>query len=161
MAYKTIKLTKHSDVIEELVAHEAITPGMLLSLTTAGQVEPHTQAGGNDLPAFALEDELQGKGIDDDYVEGDVVQVWIPGRGDWVNALLADDQDVLPGNWMESDGEGRLRIHEPDPGDSTIGTVVNPIVGVAREKVSSGLGSGSESSAEGLYYNPRVKVTIY
>ena len=161
MANQTIKLKKYSDVIYELTAHEAITPVMLLWGTTSGLTEPHPVAGGNVLPAFALEDELQGKGIDDDYAEGDKVQIWVPGRGDIVNALLADDQDVVPGNWMESDGEGRLRIHEPDPGDSTTGTVVNPIVGVARETVSSGLGSGSESSAEGLYHNPRVKVTIY
>ena len=39
-------------------------------------------------------------------------------------------------------------------------TIHNAIIGIALETVSSGLGSGSESSAGGLYYNPRVQIRI-
>ena len=161
MAYETIKLTKHSDVIIEKEADAAITPGMLLELNSDDEVLAHDTAGANVVPImFALEDELQGRGIDTDYAAGDQVQVWIPYRGDIVNALLADDQDITLGEYLESNGEGRLQVHAADPGDSTTGSVQNAIVGVALETVSSGLGSGSESSAGGLYYNPRIKVMI-
>jgi hypothetical protein len=161
MAYETIKLTKYSDVIIEKEADAAVTPGMLLELNSDDEVLAHATAGGNVVPImFALEDELQGRGIDTDYTAGDQVQVWIPYRGDIVNALLADDQDITRGNFLESNGEGRLQLHVADPGDSTTGTVQNAIVGVATETVSSGLGSGSESSAGGLYHNPRIKVRI-
>ena len=162
MAYNTIKIKKYADVVYEFEAHAAITPGMLLELNSDNEVLAHDTAAGNVVPVmFALEDELQGHGIDDDYAAGDQVQVWIPGRGDIVNALLRDEQTITIGELLESDGEGRLQTHTAVAGDSTTGTVVNPIVGMAVEAVDlSTLPEGSESSAGGLYYNPRIKVMI-
>jgi hypothetical protein len=161
MAYNTIKLKKHADVIEEFTAHSTIIPGMLLELNSDSEVLPHDTAGGNTVPImFALEDELRGLGIDDDFTAGDQVQVWIPGRGDQVYGLLKDDVDVHVGDFLESDGEGRLQPHVADVGDSTTGAVQQAIVGVVMADASSGLGSGSESSAEGLYHNPRVRLMI-
>jgi len=161
MAYETIKLTKYSDVIVEYDAGGTITPGMLLELEADGDVVAHNTAGANVVPImFALENTLEGKGIDDDYASGAKVQCWIPGRGDIVYCLLHDDVDITLGDIMESDGEGRVQEHAADPGDSTTGSVQQAIIGIALETVSSGLGSGSESSAGGLYYNPRVKIRI-
>ena len=161
MAYQTIKLKKHADVIEEFEAHATIIPGMLVALNSDNEVLAHATAGGNVIPVmFALEDELQGKGIDDDYAAGDMVQVWIPGRGDQVNALLRDEQTITIGQFLESDGDGRVQLHAADVGDSTTGAVQQAIVGVVMADASSGLGSGSESSAEGLYHNPRVRLMI-
>ena len=162
MAYNTIKIKKHADVIEEFEAHATITPGMLLKLNSDNEVYAHDTAAGNVVPImFALEDELQGHGIDDDYSAGDQVQVWIPGRGDVVNALLRDEQTITIGELLESDGEGKLQSHVAVAGDSTTGTVVAPIVGMAIEAVDlSTLPEGSESSAGGTYYNPRIKVMI-
>ncbi len=160
MAIHTIKAKKYSDVIEEYDADAAITPGMLVELTSTG-VKKHATAGGNALPMFALEDELQGNGIDDDYATDDKVQVWIPNRGDIVNALLKDEQNISVGDFLESDGEGKLQKWEGDAGDSTTVTQLNSIVGQAIEAVDlSTLPEGSESSAGGTYHNPRIQVRI-
>ena len=78
MAFNTIKLKKYSDVIEEMIADAAIYPGMVVEMDSAAKVKVHATAGGNVVPVMvALEDELQGKGIDDAYATNDKVQVWI------------------------------------------------------------------------------------
>jgi hypothetical protein len=146
----TVKIKKYSDVIEEMTAHAAITPGMLLQLNNDGTVQAHTAEGGNALPMFALEDELQGKGIDDAYASGDKVQVWIPGRGDVVNALLEDGQVAAIGDWLESNGAGLLQVHEAD---STGAYLPLQIVGQALEAVDMSSSSGADPSG-------RIKVRI-
>jgi len=158
----TIRLKNYSDVFEEYAAGAAIVPGSLVELTpaTADTVRVHATAGGNAIPMFALEDELQGKGINDDYATGDRVQVWIPGRGDQVYALLKDEQDIAIGDFMESAGLGQVQKHAADVGDSTVGGVQNAIIGVAIEKKELSSAEGSESSAGGLYHNPRIKIRI-
>lgn len=101
----TIKLKKYSDVIEEYVAGGAITPGMLVAYGADKKVvvQPSTDA----MALFALEDELQGKGIDEAYAANDPVQVWIPYRGDQVNALISG-ADVEAGDFLQSGGDGSL-----------------------------------------------------
>jgi len=106
----TIKLKKYSDVIEEYVAAGTITPGMLLVFDANGKVAAHNAKGGSAFPMFALEDELQGKGIDDDYVATNRVQCWIPGRGDQVNALLTGSA-VVKGQYLQSAGDGTLEAY--------------------------------------------------
>ena len=162
MAYQTIKLTKHADVIIERDAHAVIIPGALLELNSDDEVLHHNTEGANVVPImFALENDLEGKGIDDDYAAAAKVQVWIPGRGDIVNALIADDETCGIGEFLESNGDGKLHVHVGDAGDSTTVTVQNAIVGVALEAITAGAyGSGSESSATGDYHNPRIKVMI-
>ena len=107
MAKNTIKLKKYSDVIEEFVAGAAITPGMLVALNASGAVIPHGEAAGNAIPMFALEDELQGKTIDDAYEVGAPVQVWVAGRGDIVNAIAG--AEIAAGDFLVSDGTGKLK----------------------------------------------------
>lgn len=162
-AYQTVKVKKYSDVIEEFVASNTITPGMLVEQTPAATtVRRHATNGGTAIPMFALEDELQGKTIDGNYATGDVVQVWIPGRGDIVYALLADEQNVAIGDALISDGAGRLAKHTAATGDSGTYIYDNSIVGLALDALNlSSMGpSGSESSAGGRWYNPRIRVRI-
>lgn len=109
MIRKTIKIKKYSDVIEEYAAGGTITPGHLVALNSDGEVIVHATEAGVILPMFALEDELQGKGIDDTYKEDDRVQVWIPGRGDEVYALLAANESVNIGDYLVSKGGGTLK----------------------------------------------------
>lgn len=135
MAYKTIKIKKYSDHIEELIAVAAITPGMLVEYTSAGEVQKHSTAEGNAIPAFALEDEMQGKDIDDAYAADDPVQVWVPYRGDQVYAILADGHDVSKGDLLESDGNGYLQPHVADEGSSPILPLA--IVGQSLEDVDT------------------------
>lgn len=161
MAYNTIKVKKYSDVIEEMVASAAITPGMLLIIESTGKVKAHNQADKDVFPIFALEDELQGKGIDEAYAANDPVQCWIPYRGDIVNAILADGQKVVIGDPLTSDGYGRLKKHVTDTGASTVPWTVYPeqIVGYAAEALDLSGSSGAEVSGP-LGYHKRLLVRI-
>ena len=161
MAYNTIKVKKYSDVIEEKVASAAITPGMLLIIESTGKVKAHDQADKDVFPIFALEDELQGKGIDDAYAANAPVQCWIPYRGDIVNAILADGEKVDIGDPLTSDGYGRLKKHVTDTGSSAVPWTVYPeqIVGYAAEALDLSGSSGEETSGP-LGYHKRLLVRI-
>lgn len=125
---KTIKVKKYADIIEEIIATAvAITPGYLLEETSAGLVQAHSTAGGNVLPMFAIEDELQGKGVDDAYAVSVPIQCWIPGRGDMVYAYLKDGETVVIGDFVESAGDGTLQKHVADV--SNVVNITNQIVG--------------------------------
>lgn len=144
----TIKLKKYSDVIEEYVAASEIFPGMLLEMNSDGKVEPHGTADNEVIPLIALEDELQGKGIDDAYSSDDQVQCWIPYPGDEAYMILADDQNISTGDFLQSDGEGALKAD--DGGASKF---------MALEDLDLSGSSGEESSGA-LGYNKRIKVKI-
>lgn len=165
MAYNTIKLKKYLDIIDEREAESAITPGMLVELTSTGTVQPHSTAEGDAIPAFALEDELQGNDIDDAYSAGDQVQIWVPQRGEEVYAILANGYDVDIGDWLASNGNGYLREHTTEAeswGVSEAGAVtVYPlqIVAQALEAVDTSGSSGEESSGA-LGYAKRIRVVI-
>jgi len=151
----TIKIKKYSDVIEEYKAAGTITPGMLLQLTSADKVQAHANAGQNQLPMFALEDELQGRGIDTDYTADNQVQVWVPYRGDMVYALLNDGETVVIGDYLESAGNGKLRKHVPivDSASDVETIYPNAIVGQAVEAVDM-----SDSSAADPTGRIRVRI---
>jgi len=169
MSYQTVKLTKYLDIIAEYVAASAITPGMLIELISAGTVRAHATAGGNVLPMFALEDELQGNDLEDTFAAADRVQCWIPNRGDVVYAILADGQSASIGDFLESAGNGYLQVHVVDvdsweSGSKQEGGNVtiygNQIVGIALEAKDLSDSSGGEDSSGVLGYNKRIKVRI-
>ena len=115
MAKHTIKVKKYSDVIEEYTSTAVeVTPGYLIEVTSAGLVQAHSVAGGNCLPMFALEDELQGRGIDVNYAVSTKIQCWIPWRGDMVYAFLNDGETAVVGSFLESAGNGKLKVHVAD-----------------------------------------------
>jgi len=161
---RTVKVTKYSDIELELVAAAAITPGMLLELTSAGKVQAHSSAGQNAFPYFALENELEGGGISDAYAAADRVKVWIPGRGDVVHALLADGQNVAIGDFVESNGDGYVKKHVADVESfesaeaGSITVYPNQVVGQVIEAVDLSDSSGAESSAQ--YDAQRIKIRI-
>ena len=144
MAFNSIKLKNYSDHIEELIAAGTITPGMLVERDSSNEVQAHSTAAGNAMPMFALEDSLQGEDIDTDYAADDPVQVWVPFRGDQVYAILADGNNVTNGDWLESDGNGYLQVHEADSGTGAI--VPMGIVAQALEDLDLSDSSGAESS---------------
>lgn len=151
-------------VREEFAANAAITPGMLVEVMSTGKVRAHASAGQNTERSFAIEDELQGKGIDDDYSADNRVQVQYLRAGDIVNAILKDGENIAIGDLLESAGDGTLQKHTAD----TIGLssaeagslTVYPeqIVGEAIEALDLSGSSGEESS--GLQTNPRLQVRI-
>lgn len=157
MVFHTIKLKNYSDIFEEYTAAAAITPGMILQLNAANTVQAAATADGNVFPLFAVEDILQGKGIDDAYVSGDKVQVWVAGRGDIVNALLADGENVVIGDWLSvSATAGKLKKHVPiiDSAADVETILVASIVGqVVRNAVDMSGSAGADPDG-------RVKVRI-
>lgn len=162
----TIKLKKYLDIINERVAAATIIPGMLIELIAAGTVQAHSTAEGNAFPEFALEDEMQGRDIDDNYAADDPVQCWSCQAGEEVYAILADGYTVVVGDWLASNGDGFLRLHVAETESWNVsegGTVtVNPlqIVAQAIEAIDTGGSSGIEESSGGLGYNRRIKVRI-
>ncbi len=142
----TVKIKKYSDIIEEypMLTGQAVVPGMLIELDADLKVKKHDSAGGELLPMFALEDELQGKNIDDAYGDDQPVQCWIPGRGDIVYAMLADGEDITCGDFLGSAGNGYLK-------DYSTGT----IVGQAIESIDLG-----DSEGDWPATGRRIKVRI-
>ncbi len=109
MAKNTIKLKKYLDVIIERAAAGTITPGMLVELTSTDLVQAFSGSGTQPVPImFALEDELQGRGIDDNYVITDPVQVWVAQSGEVVYAILADGETVSIGEKVQAKNDGTL-----------------------------------------------------
>lgn len=167
MAYNTIKIKKYSDVIEEAVANATITPGMLIERMSTDKVRAHATATGDVTPImFALEDELQGNGIETNYVALDQVQCWIPYRGDWVYAILEDGENVAIGDKLASAGNGSLKKHvtEAESWEVSEAGVVhvypNQIVAIAREAVDLSGSSGEETDDATIGFNKRILVQI-
>ena len=167
MGRRTIKVVKYSDIEIEKSANAALYPGYLLELMSTDKVRAHATAGGNATPVmFALENELEGKGIDDAYAADDKVKVWVAGRGDIACAILADGQNASIGSPLESNGDGKLKVHVTDadswesaePG--AIAVYPNQIVGIAVEAENLSDSSGAESSAVYGPIGQRIKVRI-
>jgi hypothetical protein len=164
MSYNTIKLKNYLNIFEEMTAAAAITPGMLVEQTPgAATVRKHATSGGNATPKFALEDGLQGKGIHDAYAAGDKVQVWVAQTGDWVYALIADEQNIAIGDLLESNGAGYLTKHTVETWNSADAQVANtvysfPVVARALEALDlSGLSTQGTSDAP---FRQHMKVEI-
>jgi len=144
MAKYTIKVKKYGDHIEEIAAGGTVTPGMLIAEGSAGTVAVHSTSGGAAIPMFALEDELQGNDVDDDYSSGDKVQCWYPYRGDQVYALLADGQTAAIGSLLESNGDGYLKVYAAD--SAGVAEAPLSIVGQATEALDLSSSSGAETT---------------
>ena len=144
MAKKTIIL-RGSGFRDEALAVAAITPGHLVELVNVagvGKVQKHGTAGGTAEKAFAVEDELQGKEIGDDYAINTLVQYDVVQRGQIVNALLADGESAVIGSKLESNGDGALKVVDADATVSDIG--VGSVIGVALEAVDMSDSTGAD-----------------
>ncbi len=122
MAYNTVILKSYSNIVEEYEAAAAFYPGHLLELTSDGKVQKHSGAGKTAVAMFAIEDALQGKGlgINGAYAAGDRVRCLIAQPGDQVYARLADEETVVIGDFVESNGAGGLRkvVRTPESWES-------------------------------------------
>src|SRR5688572_33293534 len=108
-------LLKHmgiTSIQSEGTAGGTITPGMLVGMNSAGAIVAHGTAGGTaPSKSFALEDDLQGRGINDNYDSTTYKQVRYHdcAPGTEVYAILADAQAMAIGDLLESAGNGTLR----------------------------------------------------
>lgn len=151
MAKQTIKLKKYTDIINEYDAGEAITPGMLISVASDGDVDKHASAGGICEKMFALEDELQGRTIDTDYDSGDPVQCWNATPGEEVFAWLANGEDASIGDVLVSNGDGQLKVYTAAASAEVV--VEEFPIAVALEAVDMSGSSGVDGTG-------RIKVRI-
>ncbi len=94
---------------EEYVAAGTIVPGMLLVQDSAGKVKAHNSQAGKAQALFALEDALQGKTIDDNYISGALVGCAYPQRGDVILALVLPGASIDKGDFLSSAGDGTLQ----------------------------------------------------
>ena len=145
MANNTIAL-KGEYTRKEAEASEAVTPGELVEFGGSNDIQKHSTAGGNARAAFALENDLVGEGIDDDYDSGDRLQYGVFRQGAEVYALLATGAasavSVSKGSPVESAGDGTVQ-NWATAAEATPVEVDN-LVGYALESVDNSAG-GSEA----------------
>jgi hypothetical protein len=92
---------------QEKVAAGAITPGMLIELTSADEVQAHSAAAGQAFPTFAAEDSLQGREITVAYAAAEIVKYVTPHVGAEVLAIA--NAAIAIGAEVESAGNGKLQ----------------------------------------------------
>jgi hypothetical protein len=110
IAHNTILLKNYSNVFEEHKAGGTIYPGMLLIMSAEDTVVAHNDDNpATFMPLVAVEDALQGRSIDDPYVSGDPVKVWVPYTGDWVYAIAEDGSNYTVGMFVASNGSGYVQ----------------------------------------------------
>jgi len=107
---KRIHLRGDYGVHEEARAGGAIRPGDLIDQASTGKMLKHPTAGGWAEKAFALEDALQGNGIDDNYATDDLVSFTICKPGDIVYAWLSGGETVTLDDFLTSNGDGALKV---------------------------------------------------
>ena len=147
MAYNTIKIKKYLDIVIERVANAAITPGMLIELMSTNKVRKHANDDAWVGPVmFALEDELQGKRIDQAYAADDQVQCWVAQRGEEVYALLADGENVVVGDKLASNGDGYLKKYDTT---ESLTEQTGAIAAMALEAVDRSSSSGGDTNVTG------------
>jgi hypothetical protein len=130
----------------EALAAAAITPGFLVYMTSTAvdTVAKHASASGNVCPVMvAIEDVLQGNGIDDAYSTGDRVSCEILLPGDIFYGLVADGQNIAKGDLLESAGAGTLQKYTAD---STGIYYPKQVVGQALEAVDMSGSAGVDPS---------------
>jgi hypothetical protein len=105
-------ILKGSDYAYEQYEHPAggtIRPGHLVMLNAAGAVVVHGTLGAVAEKTFAVEDDAQGRGIDDNYSSGQPVRYGCCSPGVKVYALIATAQTIVIGDKLESNGDGTLK----------------------------------------------------
>ena len=132
----------------EKVPAAAFYPGHLLEITTADKFQKHSGAAGVVAPKiFAVEDENQGKTINDVFATTGRAVGWIPQPGDEVYAVLADGEDIAIGDKLVSNADGTLKEGTAN------------VVGMSLEALDLSDSSGAESDAT-LGYDKRIKIVI-
>lgn len=144
MAYKKITIIG-DPTHKEYTAAAVITPGMLCELASTGKAQAHSTAGGTAQRMFALEDELQGKGITDDYAADTQAQFGIFKPGDEVLAILYDGEVAAIGSFLESQGDGTMRVVDADASWGEV--AVQSVVLIALEAKDMSSSSAADPSA--------------
>jgi hypothetical protein len=108
MAYFRIHNKGTLWIHDEAPAASAITPGMVCEIVSDKTVQAHSSEGGRAERLIALEDALQGNGVDTDYSADDVVTLAVGMPGEVFNLLVAAGEALDPGDEVMSAGDGTL-----------------------------------------------------
>lgn len=119
---KTIILRANADsfIRKEAEASSAILPGELVEFGGINELQAHGTDAGIARKAFALENDLIGKGIDDAYAAGETVQYAVCSSGTEIYAFLNGGENVAKGAALVSAGEGSLRAVGSEPEDDVV-----------------------------------------
>ncbi len=136
MAIKTIIVVGAEQCIrKEGIAAGVITPGHLIQ-GPAGDLVVHANATDTAMKNFAVENEVVGGGIDDDYADNDTVLYAAMPPGSIVYAI-AGTGGVTAEDFVDSLGDGRLGSVVTDA--ATDDTQRGAIVGKALDTATVGL----------------------
>jgi hypothetical protein len=84
-------------------------PGYLCEFDADGKLKPHATASIPIIPITVLvEDDLQGKTIDDTYAIDDLGRAVIAEPGDIIHFVLKTGQNVANGAYLKSNGDGTV-----------------------------------------------------
>ena len=125
---------KGRGIRKEREAGATISPGHLVEVISTDLVQVHSTAAGNAQKAFAVENEVIGNGIDDDYLVGDWVLYEVLEPGAEVQALMFTGESAVIGDFVESAGNGTLRV--VDVAVATTQAQRASIVGIVLETVT-------------------------
>ena len=98
--------------IGDFAASEAVTPGHLVErFNNAGvwRWRKHATAGQATARAFATEQSMLNKTVDDAYAANDLMEVTEGAGGTNIWAFIASGQNIAYGQRLESAGDGTLR----------------------------------------------------
>jgi len=132
---------------KEATANAEITPGHLVELMTTGKVRVHATGGGVAQSAFAVEDDLQGKDISTVYDADDKVQYNVMKKGEVVNALIINGEDIAINDKLVSNGDGTLK---EAAADSSATVIEEYVVAIAVEACDMSGSSGADPSGRCL-----------
>jgi hypothetical protein len=98
--------------VNDIVAIEAITPGMLLRRhddSGTAKWGVHDSADAAISPTVALEQVFLNQGIDDPYAIGDLVLAAILKTGSVFYGIIPSGQNISIGENLQSNGDGKLK----------------------------------------------------
>lgn len=111
-----------------------ITPGDLLDINSSSRMLRHATAGLAHSRMVAVENDIGGDEITDDYLVNEIVQFNACRPGDLVFMRLDTGQTIAVGDFLESSGDGSLRLFVVD---SEAITPEEHIVGQAFQAVTT------------------------
>ena len=110
--------------VEESAA-AAITPGQFMTRDTNGDFIPHDTAGVDGPVLVALEDEMQGNTIEDDYASGDRVDTWVPRPGAQVLAKVLSGFSPAVGDLLQISASGNLEAQGGTAPNNAVAQVID------------------------------------
>lgn len=106
---KTILLSNCYALQREGKTAGVVRPGMLLNIRNQAAIVAHNEAGQECQVAVAVENDLVGKGIDDNYANPEQIRYVILGDGERFFGIIDENQNIVAGDLLSSSGDGTLR----------------------------------------------------